>query len=499
MAMLKIILFYGGDKATEPREQLLNWLRAPLAADILGKTIEARKVSDWPASSGHSVFNRVQEAMDWADIALALITPDPRSENGAPNVIDEIARWQERKGGETLAVIRQKGVKAHSNISGLVYIGYKNDVVSECREKLLQFLKQASLQIENFEESPKFLSNTPPRPPLVIGRETDMAYLRNRIGIGEVEKSPLTIIRGWPGVGKTTTVITLLYQPGIAKAFPDGVLWAALGEKPNVFSELAAWGRALGVDDIGRLPTIEEAMARLTALLHDKQMLLIIDDVWETAHGLPFKIAGEKCATVFTTRFQDVARALADIPDEQVYKLPVLTDDKALELLETLTPKTVEEHPDESLILVKDLEGLPLAIQVAGRLLIEEHDLGWGVADLIADLREGAKLLAAKAPADRSDIVNQTTPTVAALLKKSTDTLSEEIRIHFAFLGAFAPKPATFDLPAMAAVWLVEDAKASVRILVNRGLLEPVSERFQMHALLVAHAKSLLEDDEEEA
>jgi hypothetical protein len=259
MATLKIILFYGGDKATEPREQLLNWLRTPRVADILGKTIEARKVSDWPASGGHSVFTRVQEAMDWADVALALITPDPRSENGAPNVIDETGRWQERKGGETLAVIRQKGVKAHSNISGLVYVGYESDVVSECREQLLQFLQQSSPQLE---EPPKFLSNTPPRPPLVVGRENDIDYLRNRIGLDESEKSPLTIVRGWPGVGKTTTVVTLLYQMGIAEAFPDGVLWAALGENPNVFSELAAWGRALGVDDIGRLPTLQEAINR---------------------------------------------------------------------------------------------------------------------------------------------------------------------------------------------------------------------------------------------
>jgi hypothetical protein len=46
----------------------------------------------------------------------------------------------------------------------------------------------------------------------------------------------------------------------------------------------------------------------------------------------------------------------------------------------------------------------------------------------------------------------------------------------------------------MAAAWNVEDAKPSARILVNRGLLEPVSGgRFQMHALLVLHARLLFE------
>jgi hypothetical protein len=47
----------------------------------------------------------------------------------------------------------------------------------------------------------------------------------------------------------------------------------------------------------------------------------------------------------------------------------------------------------------------------------------------------------------------------------------------------------------MAAAWETDDPKPYARILVNRGLLEPVSGgRFQIHALLVLHARSLLEE-----
>jgi len=49
----------------------------------------------------------------------------------------------------------------------------------------------------------------------------------------------------------------------------------------------------------------------------------------------------------------------------------------------------------------------------------------------------------------------------------------------------------------MKAMWMVEDPRPIARILVDRGLLEPVGERFQMHALLVAHAQSLLSDDDD--
>jgi hypothetical protein len=101
-------------------------------------------------------------------------------------------------------------------------------------------------------------------------------------------------------------------------------------------------------------------------------------------------------------------------------------------------------------------------------------------------------VLAATPPADRTDVPRETKPTVAVLFKKSTDRLNQETREYYAYLGVFAPKPATFSLKHMQRVWRVDDARPIVRTLVDRGLLEPVSGRFQMHALLVAHAKSLL-------
>jgi len=173
--------------------------------------------------------------------------------------------------------------------------------------------------------------------------------------------------------------------------------------------------------------------------------------------------------------------------------LPVLTDDKTLELLEKLAPSVVATHRDQCRALVKELEGLPLALQVAGHMLNVEASYGFGVTDLIAELREGARLLEARAPADRTDLANETTPAIAVLLQRSTERLDDHTRDCYAFLGVFAPKLATFDLAAMKAVWQVDDPKPIARTLVDRGLLEFVQEmgRYQMHALLVMHAKSL--------
>jgi hypothetical protein len=309
----------------------------------------------------------------------------------------------------------------------------------------------------------------------------------------------LTAIKGWPGVGKTTIASALAQDAEIKKAFPDGVLWVSLGKEPNLFSEIATWGRALGTVELLRARTLEEAQAQLTALLRDKRLLIIIDDVWQSEHAMPFIVGGRGCATLITTRLDSVASALAPSAGN-IYRLKVLKDTDALKLLKELAPAVVDKYRDECTVLVKELEGLPLALQVAGRLLNTEASYGFGVVALIDELRAGAKLLESPAPADRADLVKETTPTIAALLQKSLDLLDEATKNCYAYLGVFAPKPATFEMEAMESVWKkikIEDSKTVVKTLVDRGLLEFVPEmgRYQMHALLVMLAKSLLTEN----
>jgi hypothetical protein len=61
-------------------------------------------------------------------------------------------------------------------------------------------------------------------------------------------------------------------------------------------------------------------------------------------------------------------------------------------------------------------------------------------------------------------------------------------------LGVIAPKPATFSLEAIQAVWGDRNPKPAIKALVDRGLLEPVGGGiFQMHALLVMQARALFD------
>lgn len=342
---------------------------------------------------------------------------------------------------------------------------------------------------------PRRAGRLPPLPQLfLIGRAGALTEIKRRMGIPDGR--PLyasTIVRGWPGIGKTTLVNAFAYDVQADAQFPDGVLWTSLTHAPAILSEIAAWGRALGLDGLARSPTIKDAVEQLAKRLADARMLIIIDDVWDAAHALPFlQCAGHRCGVLLTTRLPSVAEELSPAPDG-VYTLPLLQEDDSMLLLRLLAPAVVAGKHDACLQLVRDLEGLPLALHVAGRLLASEARMGWSVDELLVRLRDGAAVINAKAPADRADIEKQTIPTVAALLQQSTDLLDNHTRECFAFLGAFAPKPATFDLDAMSAVWNADDPKPVIRELAARGLIEPAGGRFQMHSLLVAHARSLLD------
>jgi len=339
---------------------------------------------------------------------------------------------------------------------------------------------------------------TPPAvPEIFLGRDDDLTELKRRLRIlgpqsDSASVQVLTALRGWPGIGKTAMATVLAHDKDIERAFPDGVLWTSLGQSPSVLIELGNWGRALGTDEILKAATIREATSLLSARLSGKRLLLIVDDVWEVAHVIPFRqLQVSNSALLITTRQPGVVDGLS-LNSDSVYNLPALTEERAVELLEVLAPSVVAMHRSECAELAEAVECLPLALHVAGRLLAAEARMDWGVVELLEELREGATLIEAKAPADMMDYESQTIPTVAALLRKSTDRLDQSTREYFAMLAPFAPKPATFNLESLQAIWELDDPKPIARTLVEHGLIEPVGGRFQMHALLVSLANSFL-------
>src|SRR6266852_5813508 len=113
-------------------------------------------------------------------------------------------------------------------------------------------------------------------------------------------------LRGAGGYGKTTMAKALCHDERIQEAFDDGILWVTLGERPgNLVGKVEDLIITLSRQRPG-FSGIDAATARLAELLEDRDVLLVIDDVWNSAHLRPFLHGGKRCARLITTRNEDV-------------------------------------------------------------------------------------------------------------------------------------------------------------------------------------------------
>lgn len=340
-----------------------------------------------------------------------------------------------------------------------------------------------------------------PMPPrMLVGRRDVLDEIRRRLTSVQSTDEPgqrVLVVHGVPGVGKTSVVSALAHDAQLRASFPDGVLWTSLGQNPNTNAVLEDWLNALTGTNVQPGRSISSLQGQLAAILSTQRVLLIIDDVWEASDADLLRLGGVCCGTLITTRETEAAISLAQ-GLENIYKLAGLSTEKAIELLIKLASWVVAQYPEEAYGLVEDFTGLPLAIHVAAQLLNSEVTYGLSgmtVPGLLEQIRNGAELLKAKPPHDRGVLANETgVESVAVLLELSTNRLSEDDRMRFALLGAVAEKPAVFEEGLMQALWDCSDPKPTIKRLVDRGLLQrarTVDELFEMHRLLVLHAREL--------
>ena len=336
----------------------------------------------------------------------------------------------------------------------------------------------------------------PPMPPQgVFGREEDLNRITELLMLAETEMEsiPPLALRGMGGIGKTTLAIALAHRHEIHAHFKDGVLWTSLGPKPTARVLLDGWGRALGID---LLPERDESacQGRLRQELHDRKMLIIVDDVWDTAQGNYFNVGGNYCRTLFTTRETPIANDLAT--RERTVRVDVLRPEAALKLLYKLSPELTGVDKEIAVRLCERLEFLPLGLTLAGRMLANEADVPQRMQRLLGELieRRQARLQLLQAEG-RKGLDDENPVSLQAILGMSIERLGKLDQERFAMLAVFGGEPLTWELKAVSAVWEcpTEEAEKTISKFVHRGLVEPRGERFWMHALLADYAAELME------
>lgn len=325
----------------------------------------------------------------------------------------------------------------------------------------------------------------PPMPQLFLGRAALVEELVNRLCAGQATALSAD---GLPGVGKTTLAVALARDARILDHFSDGVLWAGLGRTPDVASIQATWGDALATD-LRDLLDPYARQQRLNSAIGDRRLLVVLDDLWQWEAAQQLRCSGPHTVTILTTRDQALARRFAG--PQQSVTVPVLAPEPGYALLYALAPEACDTDPAAARRLAAQVDGLPLALELLGgylgassqrRTQARRHQALATLADPAARLA-----LATERLGDQQHREVTLQETIALSL---ADLPAATVAAFYA-LGAFAPKPARFDLPAALAV--TEADEETLFTLADRNLVEMgEDETLALHQTLSALARTQL-------
>lgn len=319
------------------------------------------------------------------------------------------------------------------------------------------------------------------------GREVELRELTAQLMTSK--NVAVTALQGMGGIGKTEMAARLAHDAN--EAFPGGILWAELGQHPDIYGILARWAVAVGGDVTGYTDLLARAGAVRGLLTPRERMLAVLDDVWEydSANLLIRRALPMGVAVLITTRDADLARALGC----QVEQIDVLPERDAVALLSKLVAP-LDGYEATARELAQLVGYLPLALRIAAALARRRPG---NLVRVVEKLRSRPMLGVLKMPEGEPRQKD-----VEVALALSYGELNGEMQRRFRALGAFALAP--FDAAAVTAVWNEQDANAvadALDTLEAEALVAYAEESnvYSQHGLLRAYALALLEREGETA
>ncbi|WP_020389203.1 AfsR/SARP family transcriptional regulator [Kribbella catacumbae] len=321
-----------------------------------------------------------------------------------------------------------------------------------------------------------------------VGRAEEMERLRK--ALTAEDRTPLAVVTGPPGVGKTTAALRVARQ--LRASFPDGQLFVRLdGASPSprdpadVLAELLWHCGTAGTE----LPeSVEARAALLRARLAERRVLLFLDDARAAGQVRPLLPGAGGSAVIVTSRFD--LSGLTALAGGTCVSLSELTPDEAGDLVVRLvSPAAIQADADA----VSELAGLcgylPLALRIAASNAALRP--ARGLSEYTAELRSGDRLAKLAVTGDQQAAVR-------GAFDLSYATLAPGPQRLFRLLGA-APGA---DVSAGAAGALADtgpdEAERLLEVLATASLLQRRTVgRYQFHDLLRLYSRELGRNDPE--
>lgn len=303
----------------------------------------------------------------------------------------------------------------------------------------------------------------------------------------------IAVIGGAPGIGKTTFAVHWGHQ--VADRFPDGQLYVNLhgfdptGSPTSPMDALRDLLESLGVRPQQMPATLQARAGMYRSVSAGRRVLVVLDNARDADQVGPLLPGGAGCMVLVTSR--DRLSSLVAHQGAHPITLDVLSAADSTELLASrLGTKRLAAEPTAVTEIVDGCGRLPLALTiVATRAAIMTTE---SLARLAAQLRdERTRLQALDAGEPATD--------VRAVFAWSYRWLHDPAARMFRLLGLHPGA----DIGALAATSLAgmqpEEARRSLRDLVRANLVqETLPDRYMMHDLLRAYARSLVERHETE-
>jgi tetratricopeptide (TPR) repeat protein len=315
---------------------------------------------------------------------------------------------------------------------------------------------------------------SPPRD--FTGRKAELDELMRELQPGGATISGL---QGMGGVGKTALALKL--AESLAARYPDAQFYLDLrGVSPKPVSTAEAMAHVIrAYHPESRLPEDENELRGLyLSALHGQRALLLMDNAANREQVEPL-IPPPGCAMLVTSR------AHFTLPGLFAKNLNQMTPQEAVELLLKIAPRLGNHSPGlPNLVaeMAKLCGYLPLALRLAASALAERRDLQ--PEKYLRRLTEATGRL----------------QLVDASLSLSYELLAPESQRLWRSLAVF---PVTFDAPAAAAVWQVEEASAEDALgeLVKFSLVEWEEDesRYRLHDLARVFADARSSGEERDA
>ncbi len=307
----------------------------------------------------------------------------------------------------------------------------------------------------------------------------------------------VSAISGLGGLGKSVLATALVMDSEVQVRFSDGILWVTLGQKPDLQTMLGDWIRQLDKSrEAFSANTLESASRYLHNLLAEKQMLLVVDDVWNAAHAEWFRVGGAGCRVLVTTRE-------AQIEGAECYPLDLMTEAEAVDLVRRKLDRQWQTQQEEEVkAFARVLGYLPLALDLAANQV--KDGFTWTELQSEFEVERQAvalEVLDASEAWERLDEEHQRQYSLRACFSLSLRRLKPEQLRKFVWLGVL-PEDVNLSVQVAAVLWDVRPIKAKQGLIDLRrrsfltdgvATLEGEST-YRVHDLMHDMARNLVED-----